>query len=385
MADIPSIYFFNPTAELSVANGDFSYQPSALLRQFEREMAAIMLYFASEKDLVVVDDYPDEQFLNTIRQLKPHLPGFIKKTDLECSQQSFDKLVPWGWSPAVINEFQSLFPRFSPAFNASGRGKWKNDFALFYNRKKATGILDYIYENYEGELPEKTILEPLICKNCDIANELLKQKRQIVFKAPLSSSGRGIQMLRKESLNSSNIAWLKSIINKQGFVMAETLHNKVADVSLHFFKQSGKTTKFIDKVFFKTNSKGQFLGCYTGNHPDPAVNSLINKHIKKGITTILEQAFNKQFENYEGYLGLDMMVIEINGQEQLHPCVEVNPRFTMGLLTLQIKKLIHKKEAFWEMVYTKNGNILKHLKDGSIPLTPITPHTNFGAILHFNV
>ena len=45
-----NIFYFNPTCELAIANGSFSYMPPRLLRDFEQDCASLPFLFASPND-----------------------------------------------------------------------------------------------------------------------------------------------------------------------------------------------------------------------------------------------------------------------------------------------------------------------------------------------
>jgi hypothetical protein len=237
-------------------------------------------------------------------------------------------------------------------------------------------------------LPEilrpNTKVLPQTCSSVSEVEALLGERGSIVLKAPFSSSGRGIQMLRKKHLNSSLKAWIGSILEKQSFLMAEHLHEKLCDFSFHFKVLSGKTPEFLGTVFFNTNSNGQFNGCYIWQHPNTEYNEIVDHAITLGLIENLKQALIAEYAGYSGFIGVDAMLIKQDLGIRIHPCVEINPRHTMGLLTLKLRESISNSEAYWEMVFSKKGNIGSLLLKDAIALTPLSESTRFCAILHPN-
>jgi len=377
------IYYFNPTAEMAVANGVFSYQPPELLQTLEKEMAAIMLYFAGKNDVVLVHKHPGERFLKNIRSVKPDLPEFMTLNELITSGRKFEELVPWGWSPVVYKTLESVFPLLNDNFKHSSFYAWNEQHKTYYNRLTASKVLQSIYSENIPSLADYSAVKPHQCFNADEVQELLNQKGSLVIKAPFSSSGRGLQMLRRHNLNNSNVAWINSILEKQEYVMTEKLHNKVADLSFHFRFEPNSEPEFLGIVYFDTNSNGQFKGCHLQNHPKPEINKLADLFIANNGIEILKSTLKKYFNNYEGFMGIDAMIIEESGKYVLHPCVEINPRFTMGLLTLYLRKTI-KENGYWQMLFNKSGNRDKNFREGTVWLTPVGPTTKFAAVLHIH-
>ncbi|MFC0878505.1 hypothetical protein ACE01N_18065 [Saccharicrinis sp. FJH2] len=374
------IYYFNPTAEMAVANGIFSYQPPALLQSFERDMASVMLYFAGKSDVVLIHQHPNESFLDKIRSIKPDLPEFMTMNQLIDSGRKFDELVPWGWSPVVYKTLESVFPLLKDNFKQSAFYTWDQQYKTYYSRMTSAKVLEQICNESTRGVGEFAMLKATQCFRTSDVQYLLSENGKLVIKAPFSSSGRGLQMLRKHHLNNSNIAWINSILEKQEFVMAENLHHKIADLSFHFKLKNNMEPEYLGTVYFDTNSNGQFSGCFLDNHPENTINKITELFIENGGIKIMAAAIRKYFKNYEGFLGVDAMIIEQSGHLLLHPCVEINPRFTMGLLTLRIRKNIGS-DGYWKMLFDKSGNLHKFFDKSTVPLTPVFPGTKFAAVL----
>lgn len=377
----PTLYFFNPTAEMAVANGIYSYKPPELLQRFEKEMAAIMLYFAGPQDVIIVDNYPDQGFLDQIKTIKPGLPRFLTIEEIANSDETYKNLVPWGWSPVVYKTLESILPKLGDEFSKGMWASWEEKYKAIYSRETAQKVLEAICK-YEHPLiaPYRTLKAQFVSDISDIESAL-SLWGQVVLKAPFSSSGRGIQMLRKTQLNKSILAWINSIVSKQKGLMLEPLLQKIADLSFHFYFDGQSEPIYLGTVFFDTNKNGQFKGCYLRQHPDTSVNDFIQDYIdQEGIQIILKE-MKQSFGSFKGYMGIDAMLIKNNNEMKLHPCVEINPRMTMGLLNLQLRNLI-VRDGYWEMVYNKKGFDTIHMSSNKVPLCPVNSYTRFCAFLH---
>ena len=164
--------------------------------------------------------------------------------------------------------------------------------------------------------------------------------------------------------------------------MMEHMHQKVSDFSLHFHLEPNKKPHYLGLVHFKTNSNGQFSGCYINEHPNPEVNAVISEAVNAELLDALTLQLEKSYNSFSGYLGVDAMLITQNGNHKIHPCVEINPRFTMGLLTLELRKLIPNTNAYWEIIFSKKGCLYIEESPDIVALTPIDKDSRFAAILH---
>ncbi|MFB6319692.1 hypothetical protein [Saccharicrinis sp. FJH54] len=374
------IYLFNPTAEMAVANGVFSYQPPELLRIFEKDMAAVMLYFAGKDDVVLVNKVPDTNFLKHVASIKSDLPSFMTMDELLHCDRTFERLVPWGWSPVIDKLVENLSPVLSDDFYKAPSNGWDDQYKTYYNRMTAGDVLSQLYSQKADILADYNRIRPEPCYNASQVQDLLSQNGSIVVKAPFSSSGRGLQMLRRKELNKSNTEWINSILNKQHFVMAEKLHHKIADFSLHFKLTPTEFPEYLGIVCFETNSNGQFKGCYLQKHPNPQIQHLIDTFLSGARISAYCGALKQWYPNYTGFLGIDAMVIKENEQLSVHPLVEINPRFTMGLLTIRLRNYVNY-DGSWSMLFDKKANLQDKLHHDMIALTPLFADTKFAAIL----
>ena len=121
-----------------------------------------------------------------------------------------------------------------------------------------------------GEIIGSDIFERIVRSETEIET-LLKSTFPLVLKAPLSSSGRGLSVLRHNELNDANRQWIGGILEQQGYLIAERWLNKQLDFSLQFKIEETGEVKCLGPSFFQTNSNGQYSGhritsynvCYT--------------------------------------------------------------------------------------------------------------------------
>jgi hypothetical protein len=89
----PDVYYFNPTCELAVANGSFSYMPPHLLQEMERDLSILPFAFAHESDIVLTDNPPSPDFKMRLQNAGFAVPKFIDITETEGLPSGFIKSV----------------------------------------------------------------------------------------------------------------------------------------------------------------------------------------------------------------------------------------------------------------------------------------------------
>ena len=54
------LYIFNPDTDLALANNSENYIPSARVKQMERELAMLPMWYAEQGSNILISTYPDE-------------------------------------------------------------------------------------------------------------------------------------------------------------------------------------------------------------------------------------------------------------------------------------------------------------------------------------
>lgn len=120
------------------------------------------------------------------------------------------------------------------------------------------------------------------------------------------------------------------------------------------------------------------------------------------MKTVREAVRQTYGDIYTGYLGVDMLVYRRKADNNfaIHPCIEVNLRYTMGMVALRIsqKYLAPKARGDMRITYTsKAGEAYEHhcfmkkaypltmkdgkIKEGYISLCPVTKETKYRAYI----
>ncbi|PTN09228.1 hypothetical protein [Mangrovibacterium marinum] len=387
----PTLFHFNPTCEIAIANGSPYFTPSNLLRQFEDDLAPLMLHFAKANDLVVAPT-PPEQWIERMHEAGFTIPRFASIDQLKAERLADDtlKLECWGNSPAESHRFQFL---------EAGNRPWKDSYRTVFERKTAVGFLHQLLQ--AEVLPsciDRQIAPHIVRSEAEIAR-LLNSSAPLVLKTPLSSSGRGLAVLRRNKLNESNRQWIKGNLEQQGYLTAEPWLDKQLDLSLQFRIESAGKVRYLTPSFFETNSNGQYSGHFL-NFSDWARIPGGQESLRKLSSLMHRELENSVYsKNYSGPLGIDLISYrDENGQLMIHPCLEINPRYTMGYLSTKLEAKIHPEaKGHFKIHFAPQGTMVQVVEQkreanplqmldgrprkGFLELTPVNSSSKFCAYL----
>ncbi len=369
---LPNIYLFNPTCEYAVANGQPSWQPNRLLQKMEEDLGTLPLFFARPNDVVLVKKIPPPEFLSTLQKINITPPRFlqlnevIKNTDF--ISQPKNRLLPWGWSPAAHRLVEPLKPSCSEKFQTSPVANWKPEYREIYSKKFALELLKKLLP----ELPPEKILPPqlipTVCYTKPEIEKCIKRWGKIMVKAPWSSSGRGLQKVTKTPVAEKVWEKLLGIINEQGYAIVEPLLGKVLDLAFEFELKNGKVT-YLGISRFLTDEKGQYQGNSLNGWPqeiDPEITAFaesLPEMIIKSLVKLIESSFLAKY--YEGIFGVDTIIFRDEKNNLcVNPCLEINVRQNMGLLSLHLEKLISpNKTGVFKTFYNPNKSFSEFKKE----------------------
>lgn len=379
------LFVFNPDCELAIANGSKYYMPPANIVQMASDLAFLPAFTGEQGDAVLVKRLPDRQFLQSV--CIPLRLGCKAVLENDTEQWEGMKGEPWGLSPAICHWFKQ---------RQLGED-WRPEQKEWYSRKMAKQGLEQLLD----VLPfiEKSIV-PEVCFSIEDIERRFSGEEYLV-KAPWSSSGKGILML-KEKPGIKEKEWLRGMFRRQGYLMLERKLDKVMDFAMEFHRENNRTTFFGWSVF-TTGNHGEYRGNYAG--PQERIEKKLRELTGCGQLNALKQAIipvlDSLFPFYKGYLGVDMMIYRNERKELcLHPCVEINLRYNMGIIALflsrnylwegvegQFSILYYPSqgEAFHEDFRLKAKYPLVHKNNriisGYLNLTPVDETTHFVASL----
>lgn len=284
-----TLYIFNPENDMALADGHAGYTPPARIRQMRRELWWLPQWWAAEDDIVWNGEdrlqVPDD---TTIR--------------------------PWGWSAAICHQLrqagvqESLLP--SP--------RKLEQLRQLSHRQTAVALLQELREqlSLDGHLAGESVL----CHTKEEVEDAVNSYGEAMLKQPWSSSGRGLRKVSPANLLSGE---------RGESVVVERFLHKVCDFALEFWLDGRGGVEYRGLSLFYTNDKGAYLGNWVA--PEGQKLQWLTQYVPPQYLVEIRRWWEERLRHfdYEGPVGIDMML----AQEGICPCIEVNWRWTMGLVS----------------------------------------------------
>ncbi|MBF6597740.1 MAG: hypothetical protein ITF98_05885 [Fermentimonas sp.] len=387
------IYIFNPDHDLAIADFSPNYTPPASILKMKGDLVVLPIWY-SDRHKVVADGEQNMHYFEHIKRLLPIKSTLISSDDI--INYGGTELVPWGWNPLIRNRLLKI----GVSANELPTTEYLEKLRGYSNRLHAVEILKNLREENDkltGESHYFTNLD-------DVLKYLNSTTGNKVLKMPVSGSGRGLIWILGE-ITDKQTDWCRRVIKKQGGVVAEPVFDKVLDFALEFEIQSGNI-EFVGYSLFKTASSGAYSGNYLMS--DGAIEQRLSSYIPISllhhVRELVQQNLSSRFFDYNGYVGVDMMICRDTNESvveyKIHPCVEINLRMNMGIVSQIIYNTFidpgsegrysveyFKKEAsalvFHEKMQREKPLIIEKGKvvSGYLALTPVTPATHYVAFV----
>ena len=386
------LHIFNPEHDLALAFGGTNYTPPPMARLLRRDLQLLPMWIGDEGDSILSQDIENDtlwaESINKQYALNYNI-ATIKQIHL------FDKIQPWGWNKYLQRR---LFLDGAKETAIPSNITIENIRQLSHRR-----ISIDIHRLFHEYIPTLSDCTPQEMTNLNDVITFAKKHPCAYTKAPWSSSGKGIY--RALDINGLDFTrWCSGIIKRQGSIMCERPLNSLMDFAMEFKCEAGKT-EFIGYSIFNNDAHSSFTGGLIGStdflHKKISTTledeNLLN-NVKDTAIKIIDTLIATQ---YQGYLGIDMMIYrDLNDTIQINPCIELNLRTTMGVVSSIIgnrfladdatgsfnvefhKSIIHpnyknEMEQKYPLILSNEGKI----KSGVQFLTPLYPDSQYCAYI----
>lgn len=340
------LFVYNPTCEMAVQNGSVSYQPPLRLQTFESDMADIMLWL-SQTDDIVVANRPDDRFIDFWSSIGKPMPAFVtKQKGLAAKYSTTHQFSPWGDSIATSHYYGNKFD-----FDAE-------EHKQLFSRITSAKFEQSLQSN--DQLPNliKNTPPTIITTNDQLAD--YAANGMCALKSLWSSSGRGIMLVRQPEHIAPALTWAKGKIRHDGAVVGEPFLQKLCDFSFQFNLTNSGKAEFLGLNHFSADSAGRFdkeiIGQNTNKH---IFNTFPHNWMTICVETLRQQIEKSNWaEKYSGIIGIDAIVYtDSEGDTKIRCCVEINIRYNMGLVNMELAKYIDPKaKGFWQISQFDNAN-----------------------------
>lgn len=299
-------WLYNPENDLALASNSEHYTAPKPVMRMIHECELLPAWLASEGDTILTQRASREAALMLRKEFG--LPVTLNRVEPGMLAS------PWGWSPVAAFRLRGLGLDGVPS-----EGELQTLRNLSHRRTSVA------CRRYIGEEPG---VEALSVQ--DIA-EFAAANGAIYSKNPWSCSGRGVRLIEAGGIERHMLA-LTGTIRRQGSVILERAWGAGLDCAALFSVERGEV-EFAGWSMFVTEPGGRYGGNVVASQE--AIRQRIEgamEHPGELVPTVRRVAdflVEAIAPHYSGPVGVDMLV---DGHGQLHGCIEINLRFTMGFV-----------------------------------------------------
>lgn len=314
------VYLFNPEHDLALAHGAHNYTAPPFARQLRHDLRLLPAWLAPAGSYIAIpDDCPIEE---DRRWLIDHHLEIIPVPIGKIANLGPCHLHPWGWDATVRH--QLLQAGVSPDYLPTDE---QLDWIRRLSHRRMTIAIHQALGNVFSP-------PPVELSQYDAVEQFMHDHPGCYLKMPWSGSGKGIYRVLDPTGDNHVPRWIEGALKRQGSLLCEVGLDRVQDFAIELLCRDG-VTMLMGYSVFDNDFHSQFgtgrvapreelhemlLGLYPDLDPVigqviMVMNDLIAPH-------------------YNGPLGIDMMLYwNQNGRIAINPCVEINLRMTMGMVT----------------------------------------------------
>ena len=314
------VYLFNPEHDLALAHGAHNYTAPPFARQLRHDLRLLPAWLAPAGAYVAV---PDDALLDEDRRwLQDHLLDVTPIPIIQIADLGACRIHPWGWDATLRYQLESfgVSPEYLPTV------KQLDWIRRLSHRRTSIAIHRALGEAFSPYPVELTTQQDII--------DFINQHPGCYLKMPWSGSGKGIYRVIDPQEDSHVIHWIDGALRRQGSLLCEVGLDRVQDFAVECECGDGKTALTGYSVF-ESDFHSQFG---TGRvAPMEELHQFLLKQysdLDKVVEKVLKAIDMIIAPHYDGPLGVDMMLYrDEKGAIALNPCVEINLRMTMGMVT----------------------------------------------------
>ena len=335
------VYLFNPEHDLALAHGAHNYTAPPFARQLRFDLRLLPAWLMPAGAYIAIPDNApiDEDLL----WLKKHHLEVIPVPISQIADLSPCRIHPWGWDAALRYQLRQVGIS-SDSLPSDEQLEWIRRLS---HRRMTIAVHQALRDGFSPH--------PVELSDCEAVLEFAKANPGCYLKMPWSGSGKGIYRVIDSQGDRHVPRWIDGALRRQGSLLCEVGLNRIQDFAIECECSCGKTRLTGYSVFdsdfhsqFGTgrvapmNELHQFL---LGQYP----------HLDEVVENVLSALDNIVAAHYDGPVGIDMMLYkQENGVVALNPCVEINLRMTMGMVTAAMGA-VHGLRGRFAIVNNESG------------------------------
>jgi hypothetical protein len=358
----PNVLVFNPFAEGRIAAGK-AFNPTQPQARLARDLENLPQFLGRQDDIVLVHRKPSVEFLSRIRQAGFPLPEFVELTGnattpaaavKNLANRKLGTLRPWAWGPDSLELLQPVFGNVTGE-DRPAAARFNPGLAQLYSKAWSADFL--------RKLLAQTEAHPWLCTADEIGVTVdspaeaaaaiaairARGHHNIVIKEVLGVAGSNAMRLFEPKIIETQRRWMANAFAQKRQLIVEPWLERVEDFSVQL-EMTAHGLKLHGYTGLLNDARGQFQANFAEPHhhkripskivslfrePADISNRLLNFYGE--IFAQLEPALRQA--NFNGPIGLDAFVYrDVKGAMRLKPIVEINPRYTMGRVLVELMR-----------------------------------------------
>ncbi|MDR1720188.1 MAG: hypothetical protein LBR67_08765 [Dysgonamonadaceae bacterium] len=395
------LHYFNPGHETAVLNDSPYYTLPVNPMKMQMDLGFLPAWYSAPDDCVLVKEPLDESFKSLVYGHFPSLPASVSEKEfLEGNRMTYNMEVSlWGNSPQSIHFFKKINERYDLHLKIP---TYSGEYRRLCSRRTAQQCLQAIISEVPNISPD--IIPSFFEDIKEIEMELQQNApADFVIKSPYSSSGRGLLWIRAGILDRASRQILQGMLKRQYEVSLEKALHKETDFAMLFHADENGTITFQAYSLFQTNTKGNYRGnvlCSQSRIRSVLTELIDESLLENAKRSIIRFLSGRIASVYKGCICVDMMLYREKNQIRLHPCVEINFRYSMGWLanTLYRDYLNEDASGHFQIEFTKHPGMISKMHQemqsnfpliiehnriisGYLSLCPVTPFSSYLAAI----
>lgn len=353
----PSVYWFNPFEELRMDAGD-GFQPSSAQAALVEDLSILPMFLCRRDDVVLVSRRPNVGYLSSLQAFGFELPEFEEtprsslRDDSALRSRKLGSLRPWSCGPGaeeILGPMRAMASGNTAKFNDGIRScfakSWSADF-----------LRDWLEEIGPAPWLIPRSMVGRRASSIGQARQIIAEWRtegmhRLVVKRDFGFAARNTLRLWEPEVLDSQWRWIEASLERGRALVFEPWLDRVADFSIQCELES-RGLRILGYTGLENDLRGQFIS----NRASPDFARRPPFDVVRGLTgdvpagVFLPPFFGRLVASlgprllaagYSGPVGIDAFVYrDGDGAVRLKPVVEINPRFTMGRLTLELMRFV---------------------------------------------
>ena len=364
----PSVFLFNPFAEAYVAGGP-TFSPAKHQNALARDLAHLPMFLGHDDDVVVLPSRPRVEFLATLKHAGLPVPEFVPLDDpatfAALAERKLGALRPWAWAPDSIRLLAPLRKSVTGEtipFSEPFPGPVADLYSKAWSAEFLRGVLATFSDDAESPPPPWLCPADVVGVRADTPDAVREAvgriraggHHRVVVKESLGLAGSNALRLWEPEILETQFTWIRHRLRTGQPLVVEPWLDRLFDFSIQLERRP-TGLHVVGYTGLVTDLRGQFVANWAA--PDSSVRAparaaelLRDPARPADVPRELHRTLNRLVDalevrlaptGYFGPLGIDTFVYRAaDGSHRLKPVVEINPRHTMGRLTLGLMRQV---------------------------------------------